>query len=335
MNLNDTAKYKKIWITWENQRRNITLSRELGARLFQFDLQVNPFARYLISIFKTFSILIKERPSLIFVQNPSLVLSFLATSYGRVFNIPIVVDTHNAGIFPLKGYKWWTHKVVLYILKKSSITIVTNENLKNYVELNGGRAFVLPDPIPDFSCKIDKVALKGKYNVLFICTFAMDEPYMEVVKAARMLNEDIYVYITGNFREKEDELRTLMPENVVLTGYIPEEEYLRILFSVDVIIDLTTRENCLVCGAYEAVAAEKPLIVSGTQVLKDYFYKGVLYTNNTHQDLSKNIEYAIVMKERLVDEIIELKKELIVDWNKQKIALDALLAEHKNSKLSN
>ena len=62
-----------------------------------------------------------------------------------------------------------------------------------------------------------------------------------------------------------------------------KDEYVSMLYSVDATIDLTNRENCLVCGAYESVAAGKPMILSKTQALMEYFNKGAVYVEHTQR----------------------------------------------------
>jgi len=316
---------KRIWVTWENQMRNHTLSRALGAKLFQFDIKLNRSIRYPIALLKTLLTFIKERPNLIFVQNPSLVLSFFAVNYGRFVKIPIVVDAHNAGIHPFNGTKWWANSLANYLFRFATFTIVTNDTLAEYVSERGGNPFVLEDPIPEFEYQASKRDLKGKFKFLFICSWASDEPYTEVIKAANLLDKHIYIYITGKTKGRERMLKGILPENVILTGYLSEKDFIQMLFSVDVVIDLTTRKDCLVCGAYEAVAMGKPLITSDTEVLRSYFYKGALYTNNECTDLNNQINMAILKKNSLTQGIKDLKSELTIKWNARKNTFEELL----------
>jgi len=142
---------------------------------------------------------------------------------------------------------------------------------------------------------------------LFVCTYSPDEPYHEVIRAAAQFEANLVVYISGKIPQKEQWLQHSIPKNVVLTGYLPEEEYVRLLHSVDVVIDLTTREDCLVCGAYESIAAERPLIVSDTKALREAFHLGTLYSNNTASDLVAQIKHATTFRETLQREMQELK----------------------------
>ena len=311
----DTRKSKnmseRIWVTWETQRRNRTLSKELRAKIYEFDYRINIMSRYILSIIKTLKIFVSEKPKVIFVQNPSLVLALLAVLYGKLVKVPIVVDAHNAGLSPVRGPTAIVNGIALQIIKLASLTIVTNYALKNYVETQGGKAFVLPDPTPSLIPTKKLLKLRGKYNVLFICTYANDEPYLEVINAARLIAEEIVIYISGNPRGKEKELIKNLPNNVILTGYLSEEEFIDMLFSVDVVLDLTTRDDCLVCGAYEGIAVEKPIILSDTIALREYFNKGALFVDNTARDISNKICFAIKQKQGLTKETAVLKEQLV------------------------
>jgi len=320
----------RIWITWENQRRNQTVSKAVGAKLLQFDIKLNRLMRYFFASAKTIFAIMSQKPTVIFAQNPSLVLSLLVVKYGNIFGIPVIIDEHNAGLFPLGGRRWWANKIALHILKNANLTIVTNENLQRYVEQRGKRSFILPDPIPEFKLNLTKKDLKGKYNILYICTYAADEPYDEVIKAARGLDKNICIYITGNTKGREKELLNMLSKNVVITGYLPENEYVNMLFAADMVMDLTKREDCLVCGAYEAVAAEKPMILSNTRALKEYFSKGALYVNNDAEDIVSKVNEGIKSLKKLKTEVIELKKERIIDWTKRREALEELIKDMEN-----
>ena len=323
---------KRIWVTWENQRRNRSMSKVLDAKLFQFDLNVHRAIRYPILIFKTLATFIKEKPNLLLVQNPSIVLALISVTYGKITNIPVVVDTHNAGIFPFGGGKWWANLITIYIFKLAKYTIVTNDALAQYVRSKGGRPFVFPDPIQDFAiAQKDVKKLKGSYNILFICSWASDEPYNGVISAARHLSKDIVIYMTGENTGNKEIMHSQLPANVILTGYLSHDDFISMLFSCDVVMDLTMRENCLVCGAYEAISAEQPLILSDTKALKKYFFKGCLFTNNQVYDIVDKINQSISNKELLKAEIKKLKKELIDSWQRNKERFEQLIRSQESA----
>lgn len=307
-----------VWFTWENQRRNRTLSQALNARLFEFNYESNRLCRYAMASWKTIITMVREKPQIIFTQNPSLILSLLVVACGRIFSIPVVMDSHNAGLFPLEGKYKFLNRFSLFLMRKSTLTIVSNENLKAYVEKNGVNAFTLPDPIPSFQETPHKQKLRGEYNLLFICTFSEDEPYLEVIKAAMRIDEGVCIYVSGNFQKKKVQLIDPLPNNVILTGFLSEPDYVSLLNSVDIVIDLTTRDNCLVCGAYEAVAAGKPLVLSDTSALRQHFRKGALFTDNTAESLVLQITQAIKDLPRLTSDSATLRETLIAEWKVQR-----------------
>jgi glycosyltransferase involved in cell wall biosynthesis len=276
---------------------------------------------------KTLSVFISEKPEIIFVQNPSIVLSFFSVTYGLLLRIPVIVDSHNAGIYPFNGKKRWANIVTQYLFRRAALTVVSNEYLAEYVRTKGGRSVAVPDPIPDIKPPTTKKIMNGTFNVMFICSWADDEPYVEVMQAAELLDKNIFIYITGNSKGKELQYGSSLPGNVVLTGYLKEEDYIEALYSCDAVLDLTTRDNCLVCGAYESVAAEKPLIVSNSKVLMEYFSKGVRYTDNTASDIAEQIIGAAFNKEKLQQKIKELKNDIIYSWNKRLFEVERMLGE--------
>jgi len=279
--------------------------------------------RYLVLPFKTLFAFRNARPRIIFSQNPSLVLAFIAILYRKLTDIKIIVDAHNAGIRPLNGEKPVLNALADYIVRQADITIVTNDNLAAIVKSKGGRPFVLPDRIPEFErCLPDKLDLRGRFNVFFICTFSNDEPYPEVIRAGKLLDKNIVIYISGNPKNHMDKMKGEIPDNVVMTGYLPEEEYIRMISSCDLILDLTTREDCLVCGAYEALGMGKPMLLSDTAVNRAYFRKGVLYTDNSARDVAEKIQVAMRSIGEMSEAVKDLKDELMDGWERKRAELE-------------
>lgn len=274
-----------IWVTWEDQRRNKTLSQALDVELCQLDVNLHRVIRYPYLIFRTLFIYLVKKPEIIFAQNPSIVLALVTVVFGRVFRKKVVIDAHNAGVYPFEGCSSLATRVSLFLFRNAFLTIVTNDSLRAYVEGKGGKSFTLPDPFPEISSKFPGKELKGQVNFLLICTWAGDEPYEEVIRAFSRLDTDMVLYVTGNSKGREKKPGLRIPDNVILTGFLSSSEFDQMLNSCDVVIDLTTREDCLVCGAYEAVAAGKPSILSDTNALREYFKDAATYTENTVESI--------------------------------------------------
>ncbi len=84
-------------------------------------------------------------------------------------------------------------------------------------------------------------------------------------------------------------------------------------------------ENCLVCGAYEAVALEKPLVTSYTRALRQYFHRGTVYSRHDPASLAESIGHALAHRRTLAAEMTVLKRELSVQWAGQRNALRNIL----------
>jgi len=310
-----------VWITWEVHRRNRELSKAIGAKLIElseFD-SMPKVVRYLLAPMKTLWIFFKNRPSIIICQNPSIVLSFMMVVIKALTGVKVVVDAHYEGIVPKNGKYKLLNLITKFIHRYATFVIVTTKHHKRFVEKNGGMAFVLPDKFPLIP-KTGPQALKGKNNILYICSFNEDEPCEEVIEATKMIDPDIHLYITGDYKKKglsaED-----MPPNVTLTGYLPEYEFISLLNSVDVIMDLTTRENCLVCGAYESVSAGKPMILSKKDALMDYFNRGAIYCENNAKEIASAINKTFIFKEALAADIKLLRTERSRKWEQYKLEI--------------
>lgn len=63
-------------------------------------------------------------------------------------------------------------------------------------------------------------------------------------------------------------------------GYVPEPKSCGRLAEAQVAVDLTKEENCLVCGAYEAMVLEKPRAVSTTLALRNCFSAGTDFVDH-------------------------------------------------------
>jgi glycosyltransferase involved in cell wall biosynthesis len=161
---------------------------------------------------------------------------------------------------------------------------------------------------------------------VYICTFSPDEPVREVLEAAGLLDEGTRLYVTGSGGAWLEREGVRPHRNAVLTGFLPEREYLRLLQAASAVMVLTRRKDCLLCGAYEAVAVGKPLIVSDTEALRTHFSRGTLYATNEPADIAAKINEAVACGGSLTSGIVALRRELDEVWEQQRRDLEDLLA---------
>jgi glycosyltransferase involved in cell wall biosynthesis len=243
----------------------------------------------------------------------------------------VVVDRHSN--FYLNEKKRISIKELVFrflsffSIRFADITIVTNKYLSHVVQVTGGRAFVLHDKIPDFIINKD-MSISGNDFVFMISSFNRDEPIEEVWKAANLLTKnDIKIFVSGNPQKLLPEnLFKNTPPNVTFTGFLPENEFVKMLNRASAIMVLTDAEYTLLCGCYEAVSVEKPLITSGTIVLKELFDRAI-YVNSNPESIAEGVKKALQRPEYYIDQTKEMKKSLIVNWKHQFRGIDQAVCE--------
>jgi glycosyltransferase involved in cell wall biosynthesis len=318
------AKRRVIWITWERQIRNRSMSEALRVPLFEIISSRSRIGRYASCISRTLEVLYRERPSIVICQNPSLVLTFFLLKLKPIFGFKVVIDAHFGGVEAYNGSEVF-QRILDHCNGTADLVIVTNENHGRYVRAARGKTFVCPDPLPDLSpYQGSREEIRGK--VFFICSFDIDEPFHEVFRAAEMLSpEGLRFVVSGNYGKAGID-RAAFP-HMELLGFVPEVEFYHHLFSCQVVVDLTDHENCLVCGAYEALAAEKPLVLSKKRALQDYFRGGTVFTENRAGDIASAVRRAFLDRVKLGEGAREWASHTRSEMRQRLASLRILLSE--------
>lgn len=321
----------RLWISWENQRRSLTLSAYFGCALEVIERK--GALRYLYCSRRTIAVLIALRPKVLFVQNPSMLLAAISVLWGCVTDAYVVVDRHSTFLLGRESehsISLWLFRVLnRFTLRFADLTIVTNSYLGGLVEAAGGRPFVLPDKIPDWSDQVSKsVTQTGKKRtVFFVCSFADDEPVAEVLEAAGNVGEpiDVSLVISGNFKRLPSSMIAAAPSNVIFTGFLSDHDYVQAMLASDMVMVLSTAEHTLLCGCYEALAAGKPLITSATDVLQDYF-RGAIFVDNTVESIRRAITMPIELIEAARQSLEARMNEITDEWQVQAADLNQLIS---------
>ena len=237
----------KIWITWETQRRSIELAKQFNCKFHKFEY--SGIFRYPKCIYKTLKVLFANKPDITFVQNPSMILAALICIYKKKYKTKLVVDRHTTFMIN-KNNNLTIANIVFktlhrFTIKNADLTIITNYYLARIVEEMGGKALILPDKLPELKpTKYFKV--KDGLNILLISSYGEDEPIEEVFKAMdKLKNNSTTLYVSGDCKKLKKQILINVPPNVELTGYLPEEEYVNLMCSVDAVMALTTSDYCM------------------------------------------------------------------------------------------
>jgi len=231
------------------------------------------------------------------LQN-SFMLLLVVSVYKRCSSgrVTVVADCHNKSLKkrmngPLGGLffalkRWSFHQ--------ADLVIVSNETLLYSAAILSDHVQVLRDPLPvavlgvahsdirDVPAPTD-AAFTPPIDpyVLFVCSFAEDEPVESILSAAVDIDRAGYsVVITGDCSALDVPELVRSAPNVFMPGYVSTACYDRLLSRAHVVVALTRDHDCLLCAAYEAVAARRSLVVSDTAVLRACFKDLATYTVN-------------------------------------------------------
>jgi glycosyltransferase involved in cell wall biosynthesis len=305
------------------------LCEELGLPLSVFSDNRRGFIRYWKLTFETLGFLRRVRPRVVLVQNPSLVLTLL-TYLLRPFlgRFRLIVDAHNEAVDPYVHSRWGLPWVARQMLRRSDLTIVSNVQLKRRVAEAGGNALVLPDrlPVPPISCSLPPTK-EGTLRVMVVASYAPDEPIAEILQAASDLGGAFSFSVTGNDRKLDGPLRSRLPSNVRLTGFLEEGDYWELMGNSHVVLDLTSMPDCLVCGAYEALAMGRPMILSENAPTKALFGEIAITTSTRAGAIAKALQEMDSNYDELVARLDVAREEYSRNWLIQAATLSDYIRE--------
>jgi hypothetical protein len=308
----------KIWITWHFQARSRNLAKVLNLEIKEYFQNKNVLIRHLFSSIWTIKILVKNKPSVIFIQYSYLLLLLLYVyKILKRRNLILVVDCHTkalrrkaTGIF---NYIFWPLKKLSF--EAADLSIISNEGLAKDIKKLHNNFIILPDMIPQIESINSKSSFRGDYCV-YISSFAVDEPFDEMLKVSELLKRKLELYWTGKIPTMIEKYISDY-SNIHFTDYLKVDEYYNLIGNAKCLIALTTEEDCLQSGAYEAISVEVPVVISDTYSLKQFFGSAAVYTNNDSNSIYNAILNAINMKEILRSEMQKLKVRRNVEFEQK------------------
>ena len=304
------------FLTWIEHRRTRSLCERLGIELAEIVTTRRGLARYAELIPRTLAFLWRRRPPVLLVQSPSMVLAALTVLLRPLLGYRLVFDAHNEAVEPYLHPSAPVIVLARWLMRRADHVIVTNPGLAETVTQCGGVPVVLPDPLPEPPTVAPR-PLPGDFRVAVISTFAGDEPFDAVIAAARQIGEDVRLYVTGNSNKLPPEIRASMPANVTLTGFLSEPEYWSLLASCDAVMDLTTMDKCLVCGAYEAIAVGRPVLLSDNAASVTTFAGFGEFTTNEPEAIAAALQRLRARCADLAAELPGRRREFLQRWQAQ------------------
>lgn len=223
---------------------------------------------YIKGFYSTFLKYLREKPETLILQLPQGPLLLEGALLKKVFGCKLVVDVHSGFVYghSLKGLV--INKPFNGLLDCADLVIVHNSEILDLLRPSVvSKTEVVYDPWM-FIQSADQPSSDGKYLV-FPASFAPDEPLHEVLGAVNEYKK-IKVYVTGNYLRNPSLLR-FSSSFVEFTGFLNRGDYEHLLLNSSGVITGTKDEYTLMMSAWEAVAFQKPLILSETRTLRDMF----------------------------------------------------------------
>jgi len=315
-------KAKSVFIVWYGySRRAESLALELDGQVnFLYETRLKgrwltPM-RYLVQGWQTWRLLEQEQPDVVLVQAPPIFAPLIVALWCKLrgktrrpgHQVPYAIDCHTGTFY---GRRWsWALPLLRLLSQRAAVTLVASEAALGILQNWKVPGIFLVDGLPTLSPATGTVGSEGEVRVAVISSFAEDEPVPEIFAAARLLPH-VTFYLSGNPRGKTARLRSQKPQNVILTGFLPDDAYAGLLQNVDGLVVLTKGQHILNCGAYEAIAMEKPAVISDWPGLRRCFTHGFVYVNNVPEAIAAGIEKMLSEQTTLKNEIIVMRSELI------------------------
>jgi hypothetical protein len=284
-------------------RRSETLAERLGFRLVL--LGRSGFRRpwsaplaYPLLVARTIGAIVRLRPNAIVIIAPPFVAPLVVLPFAAALRAPVAIDIHSGALL---DRRWrWSVGILAWAGRHARCAVVTLSGLAHDLERRGVTSLVVPDPLPhlvrpETVGQDDTSGRREMPTVMAICGWGDDEPLEELVDSAR--GRPWQLVITGRPRRAVS-----VPDNVRLAGFLPEADFVALLYTADVVIVLTTRENTLLSGAWEAIAAERPLVLSKTAALVETFGEGPFYTDPDRSAIADAVAGLLAEAPRLNDE---------------------------------
>jgi hypothetical protein len=280
-------------------------------------------SRYLELIARSIGVLLKLRGSTIIVQSPSIVLAGLAVVLAPLLRLRVALDAHNEAVQPFTHDSPITRWLARFALMRAHLVIVTNEELAAIVDSSGGRAFVLPDAIPMPPAHAVPMSRERGARALVICTYALDEPLAVYVEVARRLQDSVEFRLTGQPNRRSLQLLSNASPNLKTLGYLSHADYWAELVQSHTVVDLSLKPNCLVCGAYEAIAAGKSPILSEDVSNRRVFGDVASYAASTPESLADAVVSNLANPRPLA--VKEFRERYMSDWRDRLAILMGML----------
>jgi exopolysaccharide biosynthesis WecB/TagA/CpsF family protein len=242
--------------------------------------------RYVLCAAATALYLLRRRPRVVVVTNPPVPAAWFTSVCAWLLGAAVVLDSHPGG-FGAQGDRLSARLQPVHrrLVRRAAGVMVTDEEWCRRVRAWGGRPIVIHEAPTGGSgepagATTLRPGRRERLRVLVVGNFGRDEPTAAVMDAARQLGGCDFL-VTGDPSKCPPELVSATPSNVEMVGFLDPPRYLAALQGCDAVMTLTTEPTSVMRAAYEAVYAERPVIVSDWPVARTFFPYALHAPNDT------------------------------------------------------
>jgi glycosyltransferase involved in cell wall biosynthesis len=250
--------------------------------------------RYLRAGRETRRLLRRHRPEHVFVMLPPTPALLAVLLWTRAPRTRVFGDLHT-GAF--SDPKWrWALRPTLWSLRRRGAAIVTNRRLGEVCEAAGVPTVVANDVVAVLHPPPDHVERLARLRAELGCDrFALapvgyghDEPITELLVACADL--PVAVVLTG---AAPASVVAAAPANVRFSGFLDREDLDALLAAAEVVVALTRNERTMQRAGYEGLGFGRPLVLSSTPELREFFEEGAVYVEPTAVDIERGLREAL------------------------------------------
>jgi len=296
---------KVIFIAWRRlSRRTRDLAKALGG-----EIVLIPYGPpYIRSYIETINLLEKRKPRVIIAQLPQGPLLWTLIKVKEKIKYALVADVHTGFLVYSSLKEWILNYPFRRLLQYCELILVHNGYFRNYLvnslKIPPKKVLLVYDPIPYVPKQLKEpkhLGLAPSKYIVFPSAWSADEPIEYVVREfiSSKVSRTHKLVITGDYKRRirvAKLVRKTCAGKVVLTGYLPLDEYYWVLANAAAILAVTKREYTMLSAIWEAIALSKPLIVSRTKTIEEelgYEIPGAYYFNLGYGSLSHALDKAI------------------------------------------
>jgi glycosyltransferase involved in cell wall biosynthesis len=305
-----------VFIVWkEYQRRVEVLAPYLDLEIFYFHYSWEEKSRifkalsYFLKSIETLRCLIQKKPPLVFIQFPPTPLLYCVALYSWLIGCRYMADCHIWTV-NVHWLKWICTKKLL----RGKI-IVHNDVIEQVIRSLNLKPLVVRDAIAKKpliqvgdNTLLQDLSLSPKCYLIIPCSFSSDEPIQEIIEAARLL-PDIMFVMTWYCEKLSSKIRNILPSNVLLTGYLQIGDFNQLFSNAGVALVLTKQENVQLSGMQEAMAFEIPAVVSDLKTTRFLYKEYPVYVKNDPDSIANGVKYAFQNKLDLEKKMKSLRAE--------------------------